>query len=309
MKEPHPLTFAPGPANFRLLHYFRIVAEEMSFTRAAQRLNMSQPPLSKHIKELETLLGVTLFLRTTRSMSLTPAGSRLFSDVENLLEQTRISLREVQKLGRGEVGHLVVGTVGTSVWGALMQILQQFSRDVPTASWSLNELTPVEQINALRQRRIDIAIWREAASQPLPGMVCELLARENYAVALPEDHPLARAEPVHFAALKDEPFIVLPLQERNLGLQVRNLCLTYGFSPVISHQVNEPQTALALVAQGYGITLLPESYGSIRWPGVRFCPLIKAPSADLYVIHDPNTVSPLAQTFLQRVRRQAEEQV
>lgn len=199
--------------------------------------------------------------------------------------------------------------MGTSVWGALIQILQQFSREVPAASWSLNELTPVEQIDALRQRRLDIAIWREAASQPLPGMVCELLARENYAVALPEDHPLASGEPVAFPALKEEPFIVLPLQERNLGVQVRNLCLTYGFSPAISHQVNEPQTALALVAQEYGITLLPESYGSIRWPGVRFCPLFNALSADLYVIHDPDTVSPLAQTFLQRVRRRTGEQV
>jgi len=303
MKEPHALKFDLGPINFRLLHYFRIVAEEMSFTRAAHRLNMSQPPLSKHIRELEELLGVTLFLRTTRSMSLTPAGSRLLSGVENLLEQTRVSLREVQQLGRGEIGHLVVGTVGTSVWGALMQILQQFSREVSSASWSLNELTPVEQIDALRQRRIDIAIWREAASQPLPGMICELLAQENYAVALPEDHYLANGEPVSVEALREEPFIVLPLQERNLGLQVRNLCLTYGFSPVISHQVNEPQTALALVAQGYGITLLPESYGSIRWPGVRFCPLQKAPSADLYIIHAPDTVSPLAQTFLQMVRR------
>jgi len=140
-------------------------------------------------------------------------------------------------------------------------------------------------------------------------MVCELLARENYAFALPEAHPLASGEPVPFAALKEEPFIVLPVQERSLGLQVRNLCLTYGFSPAISYQVNEPQTALALVAQGYGITLLPESYGSIRWPGVRFCQLLKAPSADLYVIHDPNTVSPLAQTFLQRIRRRTEEQV
>lgn len=309
MKEPHPLKFDLGPINFRLLHYFRIVAEEMSFTRAAQRLSMSQPPLSKHIRELEDLLGVTLFQRTTRSMSLTPAGSRLLSGVENLLEQTRISLREVQQLGRGEVGHLVVGTVGTSVWGALMQILQQFTREMTSASWSLNELTPIEQIDALRQRRIDIAIWREAASQPLPGMVCELLARENYAVALPEAHPLSSGEAVTFAALKDEPFIVLPLQERNLGIQVRNLCLTYGFSPTISHQVNEPQTALALVAQGYGITLLPESYGSIRWPGVRFCPLHQAPSADLYVIHDPDTVSPLAQTFLQMVRSRTTEQI
>ncbi|QTF09749.1 LysR family transcriptional regulator [Brenneria izadpanahii] len=304
MKRQQTSKFDLGPINFRLLHYFRIVAEEMNFTQAAHRLNMSQPPLSKHIKELEDQLGVKLFLRTTRTMSLTPAGSKLLSSVENLLDQATISLREVQQLGRGEVGHMVVGAVGTSVWGALMQTLQQFTRQVKHATWSLNELTPVEQIIALRQRRIDIAVWREAASQSLPEMACQLLARENFAVALPQDHPLASGDAIPFEVLKRESFIVLPSQERNLGLQVRNLCLKYGFSPVIAHQVNEPQTALALVAEGYGITLLPVSYGRITWPGVRFCPLINPPSADLYVVYDPYATPPLVQEFLQIVRRQ-----
>lgn len=104
MKEPHPLKFDPDPINFRLLHYFRIVAEEMSFTRAAQRLNMSQPPLSKHIKELEALPGVTLFQRTTRSMSLTPAGSRLLSGVANLLEQTRFRCARYSNWGAVKSG-------------------------------------------------------------------------------------------------------------------------------------------------------------------------------------------------------------
>ncbi|MEC5318335.1 LysR family transcriptional regulator [Brenneria populi subsp. brevivirga] len=303
MKGQHAIKFDLGPINFRLLHYFRIVAEEMNFTQAARRLNMSQPPLSKHIKELEDHLGVKLFLRTTRTMSLTPAGSKLLSCVEQMIDQAHISLREVQQLGRGEAGHMVVGVVGTSVWGALMQTLQQFTRRFKHATWSLNELTPVEQLTALRQRRIDIAVWREAASQSLPDMACQLLAREDFAVALPQRHPLADGEPLPFEVLKRESFIVLPSQERNLGLQVRNLCLKYGFSPTIAHQVNEPQTALALVAEGYGITLLPVSYGRITWPGVRFCPLLDPPSADLYAIYDPCATPPLVQAFLQMTRQ------
>ncbi|MCG8710612.1 LysR family transcriptional regulator [Brenneria sp. 4F2] len=306
MKRPQTIKFDLGPINFRLLHYFRIVAEEMNFTQAAHRLNMSQPPLSKHIKELEDQLGVTLFLRTTRTMSLTPAGSKLLSCVKNLVDQAHISLREVQQLGRGEAGHMVVGAVGTAVWGALMQTLQQFTQRFQYATWSLNELTPVEQLSALRQRHIDIAVWREAASQSLPGMACQLLAREDFMVALPRSHPLANGRSIPFDVLKRESFIVLPSQERNLGLQVRNLCLKYGFSPAIAHQVNEPQTALALVAEGYGITLLPASYGRIAWPGVQFCPLLNPPSADLYVIYDPYATPPLVQKFLHMVRQQVQ---
>ena len=109
MNPPHALP-DPGRINFRLLHYFRVVAEEMNFTQAARRLNMSQPPLSKHIKELESQLGVVLFKRTTRSMTLTPAGRTLLRNVERLLDQADSALHQVQQMGRGEGGHMVVGS-------------------------------------------------------------------------------------------------------------------------------------------------------------------------------------------------------
>ncbi len=117
----------PGRINFRLLHYFRVVAEEMNFTQAARRLNMSQPPLSKHIKDLESQLGVVLFKRTTRSMTLTPAGRTLLRNVERLLDQADSALHQVQQMGRGEGGHMVVGMVGTSAWGGLIAALRRFS--------------------------------------------------------------------------------------------------------------------------------------------------------------------------------------
>lgn len=302
MKQPLP---DPGKINFRLLHYFRIVAEEMNFTLAAQRLNISQPPLSKHIKELETQLGVELFKRTTRSMALTQAGHTLFRNVERLLDQAGNALHQVQQLGRGETGHMEIGMVGTSAWGGLIPALKRFTAQAENITWTLNEQTPSQQIISLQKRHIDIGVWREAQQQSLPGLACQLLARENIAVVLPVNHPLANGKAVALAALQHEPFIVLPASEASLGLYLHNLCLQHGFAPNIAHQVNEPQTLMALVAEGFGMTLLPESYGCIPWPGVRFCPLQAAPSADLYAIYQAESATPVVQAFLQMLRTPA----
>ncbi|HGE8494412.1 MULTISPECIES: LysR family transcriptional regulator [Serratia] len=301
MNQPHALP-DPGRINFRLLHYFRVVAEEMNFTQAARRLNMSQPPLSKHIKELESQLGVVLFKRTTRSMTLTPAGRTLLRNVERLLDQADSALHQVQQMGRGEGGHMVVGMVGTSAWGGLIAALRRFSEQSAGVTWSLNELTPSQQIAALQKRHIDIGVWREAQQQTLPGLTCQRLASESIAVVLPLDHPLAQQENIPLAALQNDSFIVLPPHEASLGLYLHNLCLQQGFLPDVAYQVNEPQTLLALVAEGCGITLLPDSYGRIPWPGVRFCSLQQAPPADLYAVYRTDSVTPVVQAFLEMLR-------
>ncbi|CAI0858435.1 LysR family transcriptional regulator [Serratia fonticola] len=299
MKKPLP---DPSRINFRLLHYFRVVAEEMNFTQAAQRLNMSQPPLSKHIKELESQLGVELFKRTTRSMALTQAGRTLFHNVETLLDQAGNALNQVQQLGRGEAGHMVIGMVGTSVWGGLIPALKRFTGQEEKVTWTLNEQTPSQQIVSLQKRHIDIGVWREAKQQALPGLACQLLAREKISVVLPTGHPLATGEEIPLQALEHDKFIVLPPNEASLGLYLHNLCLQHGFAPDIVHQVNEPQTLMALVAEGFGITLLPDSYGRIPWPGVRFCPLQAAPSADLYAIYHAESATPVVKAFLKLLR-------
>ncbi|AHG19585.2 transcriptional regulator [Chania multitudinisentens RB-25] len=292
----------PSRINFRLLHYFRVVAEEMNFTQAARRLNISQPPLSKHIKELENQLGVELFKRTTRSIALTLAGRTLFHNVEILLDQANSALNQVQQLGRGEAGHMVIGMVGTSVWGGLIPALKRFAAQAEHATWVLNEQTPSQQIISLQKRHIDLGVWREAKQQTLPGLACQLLAREKLAVVLPVSHPLAESAAIPLKALQHDRFIVLPPNEASLGLYLHNLCLQQGFSPDIAHQVNEPQTLIAMVAEEYGIALLPDSYGRIPWPGVRFCPLEAAPSADLYVIYHADSATPIVHTFLKMLR-------
>lgn len=290
--------FDLGQINLRLLHYFRVVAEELSFSKAAVRLNMSQPPLSLHIKELEHLLGTPLFLRTTRSVSLTPAGAALMREAGLMLDSINRSLHQVRKIGRGEIGHIQFGTVGTAAWGPLMPVLNNFGKNAPEISWSITELTPVQQIDALQLQRIDIGIWREAKLALPQGLSSKLMGRENVAVALSENHPLAVRNSVAFSQLANEDFILMPMNTSSLGSYLYSMCRQHGFLPQVKQQVNEPQTALALVANGYGITLLPESYARIHWPGVRFCALTEMLPADLYAIYQADSVTPAAARFL-----------
>lgn len=290
--------FDLGQINLRLLHYFRVVAEELNFSKAAVRLNMSQPPLSLHIKELELLLGTPLFNRTTRSVSLTPAGAALMREAGLMLDGINRSLHHVRKIGRGEVGHIQFGTVGTAVWGPLLPALNAFATGAPEISWSLTELTPVQQIDALQQNRIDIGIWREANTALPLGMVSTLFGYENVALALPDQHPLASKSSVGLSELEHEDFVLMPMSASSLGSYLYSRCRQHGFLPKVRHQVNEPQTALALVANGYGITLLPESYARIHWPGVRFCALQERLPADLYAIYQTESVTAVALRFL-----------
>ncbi|MGL4859884.1 MAG: LysR family transcriptional regulator [Enterobacteriaceae bacterium] len=291
--------------NFRLLYYFKIVARERSFSRAAQRLNMSQPPLSLHIKELEKWLETPLLIRTTRSVELTPAGRALLHEVDTILNQVGNSLQYVRKLGRGESGHLLTGTVGTAAWGALLPTLQRFNQRFPEVSWSLNELNPQQQLEALQEHRIDIGISRDSTMALPEGIGRQLLAREQIQLAVAQQHRLAGSSSISVGQLSGEKFILLSAQKFNLGGYLYEVCRQYGVMPEIVHRVNEPQTALALVAYGYGITLLPESYGSISWPGVSFCPLTPAISANLYVTYNLNAMTSTVGAFLQML---AEEQ-
>ena len=172
---------------------------------------------------------MVLFKRTTRSMTLTPAGRTLLRNVERLLDQADSALHQVQQMGRGEGGHMVVGMVGTSAWGGLIAALRRFSERSAGVTWSLNELTPSQQIITLQKRHIDIGVWREAQQQTLPGLTCQRLASESIAVVLPLDHPLAQQENIPLAALQNDSFIVLPPHEASLGLYLHNLCLQQDF--------------------------------------------------------------------------------
>ena len=175
---------------FKLLRYFLAVAEELHFGRAAVRLNMSQPPLSLHIKELENQLGTPLFVRHSRSVALTHAGKILMEESRRLLAMANASLARVEQIGRGEGGRIELGVVGTAMWGRMRPVMHTFLRNNPDVDVQFREKSPGMQQALLERHELDAGIWRMALDLPT-GMVGIRLHQAAFLVAMPQDSPLA----------------------------------------------------------------------------------------------------------------------
>lgn len=285
--------------NIRALRYFQVLAEELHFGRAAARLNISQPPLSMQIKELEETLETKLFERTSRRVALTRAGLVLKTEVDRILSATEQSLNYVRQIGRSENLHITIGIVGSALWGTLLTRLKTFKAKNPGVDWSLRELSQHQQIDALRARTIDIAINLNVLPYAETNIRNQLIAHESIALAVPENDPLCQLSSVPLTALATRPLISLSFEQSDFARQLHDRCVEAGFYPLITHQVNEPQTALALVSAGMGLSLLPETCGLIHWPGVRFLPLAQAVPADLYALWYDEPLSELMTAFVE----------
>lgn len=152
--------------DLKLLRYFLAVAEELHFGRAAARLNMSQPPLSIHIKELENQLGTQLFIRHSRSVVLTHAGKILMEESRRLLVNANNVLARIEQIGRGEAGRIELGVVGTAMWGRMRPVMRRFLRENPNVDVLFREKMPAMQMALLERRELDAGIWRMATEPP-----------------------------------------------------------------------------------------------------------------------------------------------
>jgi DNA-binding transcriptional LysR family regulator len=304
MRYPFPLKHntmidqANSRIRIRMLRYFQVLADELHFGRAAARLNISQPPLSMQIKELEEILEVALFERTSRKVALTRAGKVLKTEVDRILSATDQSLNYVRQIGRSEHQHITIGIVGSALWGTLLTRLKDCRETLPGMEWSLVELSQHQQIEALRTRTIDVAINRNVIPTPEANIRCQLISRESMLVAVSEGDPLCNETRVTLAMLAARPFISLSFSQSDFAQQLYDRCVEAGFYPLIAHQVYEPQTALALVSAGMGISLLPETSALIHWPGVVFLPLAESIPADLYALWIDEPLSSLMSRFL-----------
>lgn len=286
--------------SLRMLRYFQVLAEELHFGRAAARLNISQPPLSVQIKELEEAMNVALFERTSRTVALSPAGKVLKEEVDRLLSAAEQSLNYVRQVGRLENQHLNIGIIGSALWGALLPRLREFKERFPDIVWRLHEMPQHQQIAALRACTIDVAIHRNVIPHPESDIGCKLISREVVQVAVPEDHPLCQQRPT-LKSLASYSFISLMFSRSDFASQLYERCVSAGFYPLVTHQVHEPQTALALVSAGMGIALLPESCSRIQWPGVRFLSLEEPVPADLYAFWYKGACSKTIQALISTI--------
>lgn len=239
----------------RHLRYFKVVAETLNFTRAAEVLNIAQPPLSRQIGQLEQQLD-TLLIYRERPLRLTEAGHFFYEQTCTLLEQLDSISQSTRRIGRGHKQWLGIGFAPSTLYAILPELIRELRQD-PELELGLSEMTTLEQIDALKSGRIEIAFGRLRIEDP--AILQVTLLEDPLVAALPNGHPLA-GEPVSLARLAKEPFILYPSSPRpSYADHVLALFAHHGMSLKVNQWTNELQTAIGLVAAGVGITVVPSS--------------------------------------------------
>jgi len=286
----------------RHLRYFVAVAEELHFTRAAERLHIAQPPLSQQIRQLEDELGVALFTRAHRRVHLTEAGRSFLGDARTILARVDQATTEARRVARGETGALAVGFVASTTYGLVPALAQEFRHRHPAVRISLSELSTEEQVVALRAGTIHVGLGRPPADDP--SLRADPLLEEPLEVALSATHRLARERAIPLRALAEEPFVLFPRRPpRGWADVILEHCRSAGFSPAVVQEAQELSTALILVAAGLGVTLVAASARTLHPPGLVYRPLsAPAPVTELIALYRRDPVPPSVTAFLEVAR-------
>lgn len=286
--------------DLRQLNYFVAVAETRHLGRAAQRLNLTQPPLTRQIQQLEEELGVALFRRTPRGMALTPAGEELLRHAHGIQGLVAQATERTQRAGRGQVGRLDVGAYGSALFGLVPQVLAAFRAAHPEVEVALHHAQTPAQLPALRQGRVLLVFERLLPEEH--DIEVELVAREPLLLALPQDHRLARCEGVDLALLRDETLLVG--SSASATAMAVALCRAHGFEPHLAPPVTDVVTATLMAATGAGVTLVPASMTNVHYPGIAYRPLRTRVEAfmDLHCFYLRGERPPLLEALLQTVR-------
>ena len=268
----------------RHLRYFVVVAEELSFTAAAQRLHISQPPLSQQIRDLETEVGTELLRRTSRRVELTPAGAAFLRHARAVLEQVGQAADQARAIGRGLSGKLDIGMTGSVLLGPLAQLVADYAAAYPQVAVRLHEMPPMDQIAALHDRRTDVSFLRCPAVDR--DLKTEFAWSERTVAALPEGHPLSGRGMLALADLRGETFVSLRLRDSPFAEYLVECCVRAGFMPRISQEVFEAYSLTSLVAAGLGVALVPETVRTLARSGIVYLPLADpCPIADVMIAY------------------------
>ncbi|MGY0036572.1 LysR substrate-binding domain-containing protein [Pedobacter sp. NJ-S-72] len=258
--------------DLRHLNYFLILAEELHFGRAAERLHISQPPLSRMIQQIENDLGVLLFERTKRSVILTPAGLDFLQDAKQMILQMQTVKKRLAIYGQGETGTLRIGYVGAVMHSKLPSLLAEFTKTLPHISLQFEELPNHNLVYELNNGTLDAAFVRTWLH---PEKLEEkLILSEPFAVVIPINHSLSNEKSISIKELINEKFITFT---RECGPTIFDsflvMCSNAGFTPQISHHASQLNSVLKLVESGFGISLLPEQVEQGYALNLKFIPI------------------------------------
>lgn len=290
----------------RHIRYFLAIAEEGSFTRAAERLGIGQPPLSQQIKALEDEVGVRLFRRLAHGAELTEAGQAFHGAVAGMPGQASEAMRLARRAAGGESGLLRVGFTGTAALNPTVPAcIRAFRKNYPDVELQVTEANSVALAAALMEDRLDVAILRPARSDP-QELTEEILEEELLVAALPVSHPLAAGpEAIRLAALSASPFILTPRDVAvSLHDAVLEACASVGFAPQIGQPAPQIASILSLVSAELGVSLVPRSIARIALPGVVLKPLLDTEQRiGLAVCYRHGSTRPTVRNFVATARR------
>src|SRR6185369_5143458 len=268
----------------RHLRYFVGVAQELNFTRAAQILRVSQPALSRQIRQLEEEVGVVLLERNRRGVRLTMAGKAFLAEARALLEQSEQAIRVAQETNHAGSGHLNVGYVWGLFHSVVPATIERFRREHPNVAVNLFDMTATQQAEALVQGRLDAGFIGFAQEADAAGLSKRKVGTCAFVAALPKNHRAARKPKVPLATLAQDFFFVISEQNYpGASWFVLEACQRAGFRPKILQAAERGHTILGLVAGNCGVALLPEPLRALPHPGVIFRPLAQPPTGDLFI--------------------------
>ena len=256
----------------RHLRYFIAVAEELNFTRAAERLHIGQPPLSQAIQVLEADVGAQLFTRTKRWVRMTEAGTLFLADARRILALAEQAGETARRAQRGEAGVLRVGfTFSTPLTPLFATVINRYRQQYPAVTLILHEMATLPQLDALGQRTLDLGFVRPLDGDTPPGLALTPLREDPLVAVLPAAMTVARNKPVKMEQLKEMPFVMYPPSAgTGIYAQIMRLCREAGFVPRIGQEAGEASTIIGLVAAGCGVSVLPASFERIRMDGVQY---------------------------------------
>ena len=282
--------------DFSHLRTFIAVAEELNFRKAADRLNMTQPPLSRQIALLEHAVGTKLLNRTSRSVSLTPAGHSFLRDAVDLLTRAETAALNAKQASRGEAGSVILGFVPSASIGILPQVISRFIKTHSKIDLSLREMMTSELVESLNAGSIDLGIFR--LPQNKPTFPYRKVWSEPFSIAMPKHHPLSNKPNLTLNDLSEQPFIQFSTERGGALAQVLDGYLgSRGIRINAIFSVSQSHTILGLVNQGVGLAIVPRSSGELCMENVvmRPCPIEKGFTSDLYLAHGPRLPNPTAQ--------------
>ncbi|MGM3173228.1 LysR family transcriptional regulator [Dickeya lacustris] len=286
----------------RHLRYFIAVAEELHFGRAAEKLHISQPPLSQQIQILEAQLGAQLFERNNRNVRLTQAGAQFLKEAWAIIHQVNQAAERTRRIQRGEIGELNIGFTSSAPFvKPVSRGLLQFRQRYPEVHIQMQEINTKQQIAPLLDGKLDLGVMR---NNPLPEMLHhQLLLHEPMVAVVHEEHPLATMPTgkISIQQLAQEPFVFFA---REVGTALYDEVLTllkkYGITPYITQEVGEAMTIIGLVSAGLGVSLLPASFCRIQVDGVRYLSLYEGDAiSEMWLVsHRQRPLNTAAQTLI-----------